>query len=73
MAAAVVRLKQHADRKPLAGQLYNARRRPDSAFEVEELGTGTGANASFLNRPVLRGIQRGVDFLARDSEGTAVA
>src|ERR1700730_2693118 len=58
VAASVVGLQQHADCEPLAGKLDDARRRPDAAFEVEELGAGTGADPPFLDGSILCSIQR---------------
>src|SRR6266568_3526482 len=66
VAASIVGLQQHADRKPLPGYFNDAGGGADASLKVEELGASAGADAAFGNGAVLGGIERGVDVFALD-------
>src|SRR5205807_9597383 len=73
MAAAVVGLEKNTDGESLARQLDDARRRPDAAFEIEELSAGSRADAALADVAILSTVECGVDVFSSDAEGSAVA
>src|SRR3989442_151850 len=73
MAAAGVRLKQHANGEGVARQLDQARGRTNPTLEIELLRAGAGADAAFGDRAVLGRVERSIDILPRDPEGAVVA